>query len=107
MYIGFIFRVQVICHSHTVHINATMTNERFILLENGESATASVFVVGTDGVCPPSDGHCNGYLDHGLLYRYTFTYILLIRKNTIVTGRWFSSGTPASSTIKTDRHNIT
>jgi hypothetical protein len=33
-----------------VHINATTTNERFILLENGESATASVFVAGTDGV---------------------------------------------------------
>ena len=70
-----------------MHINATMTNERFILLENGESATASVFMVGTDGVCRHSDGHCNGYLDPGLLYRYTFTYILLIRKNTIVTGR--------------------
>ena len=50
MYIGFIFRVQVICQSHTVHINATTTNERFILLEIGESATASVFVAGTDGV---------------------------------------------------------
>ena len=90
-----------------MHINATMTNERFILLENGESATASVFVVGTDGVCPPSDGHCNGYLDPGLLYRYSLISFLLIRKNTIVTSGCFSPGTPASSTIKTDRHNIT
>jgi hypothetical protein len=25
----------------------------------------------------------------------------------IVTGRWFSAGTPASSTNKTDRHDVT
>jgi hypothetical protein len=27
-------------------------------------------VVGTDDACSPSDGHCNGYLDPGQLYRY-------------------------------------
>ena len=51
--------------------NDTTTNYKcFILLENANSTTASVFVVGTDGVCSPSDGHCNGYLDPGKLYRY-------------------------------------
>jgi hypothetical protein len=51
--------------------NDTTTNYKcFILLVNTKSATASVFVVGTDGACSSSDGHCNGYLDLGQLYRY-------------------------------------
>jgi hypothetical protein len=51
--------------------NDTTTNYKcFILLVNAKSATASVFVVGTDGACSSSDGHCNGYLDLGQLYRY-------------------------------------
>ena len=63
-----IIYIMILCLS--IKSDTTTNYKCFVLLENAKSAIASVFVVGTDGVCSPSDGQCNGYLDPGQLYRY-------------------------------------